>query len=239
MWIENAYLPKGWKTSHHNIVTGIPQNNWQVSLAPYVCIDMVPVDERDFALRPYGYEDAFRGSLTDEHTLYLGKPFSQWMSQRGISLDDLGRTDDLQAASLFPVCHDLDTLEYLLHWFLSDNPDSALTECWRSLPRFSADELSVHANLRRLFAQRHALQTETLPLIAKNWQRSVFYQTNLKDMAEKFAENHLPVPDSLPTDSALMTRIHDAMFRSEIFKKQIPTKHADTTNRLLPCCARD
>ena len=88
MWIENAYLPKGWKTSHHNIVTGIPQNNWQVSLAPYVCIDMVPVDERDFALRPYGYEDAFRGSLTDEHTLYLGKPFSQWMSQRGISLDD-------------------------------------------------------------------------------------------------------------------------------------------------------
>lgn len=219
VWIENAYLPKGWKTSHHNIVTGIPQNNWQVSLAPYVCIDMVPVDERDFALRPYGYEDAFRGSLTDEHTLYLGKPFSQWMSQRGISLDDLGRTDDLQVASLFPVCHDLDTLEHLLHWFLSDNPDSALTECWRSLPRFSADELSVHANLRRLFAQRHALQTETLPLIAKNWQRSVFYQTNLKDMAEKFAENHLPVPDSLPTDSALMTRIHDAMFRSEIFKK--------------------
>lgn len=226
VWIENAYLPQGWKTTHHNIVTGIPQNNWKVSLAPYVCIDMVPIGEDEFALRPYGYEDAFRGSLTDEHTLFLSKPIGEWLAQRGIKPEELLRTDDLQAAALFPVSSDLNTLERLLHWFLADEPDPSLTDCWRSLPRYSADELSIHANLRRLFAQRHALQTETLPLIAKNWQRSVFYQTNLKDMAEKFAENQLPIPEKLPTDSALMTRIHDAMFRSEMLKTSQPENAA-------------
>ncbi|HRF86871.1 MAG TPA: bifunctional fucokinase/L-fucose-1-P-guanylyltransferase, partial [Alloprevotella sp.] len=50
---------------------------------------------------------------------------------------------------------------------------------------------------------------------AHNWPKSVFYQTNLKDMAGKFAAGGLQLPDALPADSPLMTRIHDAMFRSE------------------------
>ncbi len=215
VWIENAYLGKGWQYASRNILTGIPRNDWQMQLPEGVCIDIVPIGETAYALRPYGYTDAFRGDTHDTATLYLEKPVTDWLAARGITDDDLHRTDDLQAARLFPVSESLEELEQLLHWFIADKPDIALTRCWRNLRRLSADELSIHANLRRLSAQRDTLQKETLPLIARNYEKSVFYQINLKDMAQKFSENGLTLPAELPVDAPLMTRIHDAMFRSE------------------------
>ena len=87
------------------------------------------------------------------------------------------------------------------------------------MPRLSADELSAQANLPRLFAQRNALQAQTIPIVAQNWQRSVFYQTNLKDMAQKYAQHGWSLPKALPEAAPLMTRIHDAMFRSEALRQ--------------------
>lgn len=219
VWIENAYLPAGWHYSRRNIITGIPQNDWQVSLAPGQCLDMVPVGEDSWAIRPYGFGDAFRGSILSESTSFIGIPVTQWLSKRGIDAAECGRTDDLQAARLFPVSGDKDEMQRLITWFFSENPDKAVTELWRKRPRYSADELSAHANLRRLFAQRKELQAKTLPAVAKNWRRSVFYQTNLKDMAEKYAANGWQLPAPLGTDAPLMTRIHDAMFRSEALRE--------------------
>lgn len=219
VWIENADLSEGWHYTRRNIVTGIPSNDWNVTLRPGECVDMVPVGDKAFALRPYGFDDAFRGSLKDEHTLYIGHAVTEWLSARGIDAAELGEKDDLQAARLFPVTDDKHTLGQLLTWFLADQPDTALTAVWRELPRMSADELSINANLARLFDQRKSLQSKTLPLIARNWQRSVFYQTNLKDMAQKYADYGLALPSPLSDEEALMTRIHDAMFRSEVLRQ--------------------
>ena len=218
VWVENAYLTQGWHLTDHHILTGIPQNDWQVTLAPGICLDMVPVGETGYALRPYGFDDAFRGDVTSEATQFLGRPVKEWLDRRGIGADELVRTDDLQAARLFPVSTSLAQLEQLLHWFLDEQPDAAATALWRSLPRYSADELSLHAHLPRLFAQRRKLQAQALPVVARNWQRSVFYQTNLGDMASRFVENALPLPAPLPAEAPLMTRIHDAMFRSEVLR---------------------
>lgn len=220
VWIENAYLGEGWHYTSNNIITGIPQNDWQVTLAEGICLDMVPVGEKAYAVRPYGFDDAFRGDITLPTTLFMGKPVSEWLAKRGIQPEDLYRTDDLQAARLFPATESMENLGKLITWFLADDPDKSVTELWKMLPRYAADELSIHANLPRLFAQRQALQAETLPLIAKNWQRSVFYQTNLKDMAQKYSQNNWSLPPALPQDTALMTRIHDAMFRSECVREK-------------------
>ena len=222
VWIENAYLGDGWHYHHHHILTGIPQNNWEVELPPGACVDMVPVGETDFALRPYGFGDAFRGNVALDTTLFLGQPISQWLEKRGIQPEELHRTDDLQAARLFPSSADMDELQRLLTWFLAESPDAAATELWRKLPRFSADELSATANLQRLFRQRRELQRLTLPKVANNWQRSVFYQTNLKEMARTFVSEQLPLPSPLPATAPLMTRIHDAMFRSEALRPHQP-----------------
>lgn len=220
VWIENAYVGEGWHYTSKNIITGIAPNNWNVTLDKGVCVDMVPVEKNDYALRPYGFDDAFRGAIADDHTLYIGQPIGQWLKARGIAPEELGNTTDLQAARLFPCTNDMELLGKLLNWFLSPAPSAELTEVWRQLPRYSADELSVHANLPRLFAQRRALQAKTLPLVAKNWQHSVFYQTNLKDMAQKFAGGHWPLPAELPESAPLMLRIHDDMFRSEALRDE-------------------
>lgn len=218
LWIENARLGEGWRFTARNIVTGIPQNGWRVTLRPGQCLDIAPVGDRAYVLRPYGFDDAFRGSVTDASTQYLGRSMKAWMERRGLEAEVLGRTDDLQAARLFPVSADMDVLERALHWFLDEEPDPAFTAEWEAMERLSADEISLHANLDRLFAQRRSLAIEALPVLAGNHCRSVFYQTNLKDMAGKFAGAHLPLPPEPLRDESLMTRIHDAMFRSEVLR---------------------
>lgn len=224
VWVENAFLGKGWHLTSRNIVTGIPENDWQVTLADGVCVDMVPIGENGFALRPYGYTDAFRGDIKELSTHFLEHPVKEWMEKRGVADEDLGVTNDLQAAALFPVTDDLKTAERLLHWFVDENPDKGTTQLWRSLPRLSADGLSVEANLRRLVQARRAMQNKTLPLLAENWQKSVFYQVNLKDMAQKFAQNDLALPEELSNDAPMMTRIHNAMFRSEALSQKNPER---------------
>lgn len=220
VWIENAYLGKGWHYASNNIITGIPNNDWQVNLADGQCIDMVPVGDKGFAVRAYGFDDAFRGAIDDEHTHYMGKPVGNWLKARGIAPTELGRIDDLQAASLFPVSANMEQLQRLITWFLAEQPDATVTAEWRQLPRYSADELSVAANLPRLFVQRRELQARTIPTLANNWQKSVFYQVNLKDLAEKYAKNSWTLPNELPTTAPLMTHIHDAMFRSESLRQR-------------------
>ena len=226
IWVENSFVGEGWQYSFDHILTGIPRNDWHVSLKPGVCIDMVPVGEEDFALRPYGFDDAFRGAADDDATLYLSQPLTEWLQRRGIDKEELGNTQDLQYARLFPVTSDMERLEELLHWFISETPDAETTALWRSLPRLSAAGLSEQANLHRLVAQRREMQAETIPTIAKNWRRSVFYQINLKDMAERYAKEGWELPKPLPEDAALMMRIRDAMFRAEALRHTDPENAA-------------
>ena len=218
IWIENSHIGEGWHCSTCNILTGIPKNTWQAHLPHGFCLDMVPIGKDAFALRPYGYNDPFRGDVADPHTLYMGMPAAQWLDKRHIPPSALGRTDDLQAARLFPVSSSLDELEKLLDWWMADEPDAGLTGLWERLPRLSADEIAAQANLERLVAQREAFRNENLRGLAQNWQRSVFYQTDLKDMAFRFHHGGIELPSSLPDEAPLMTRIHDAMFRSEVLR---------------------
>ncbi len=216
VWIENAYIGKNWTYSHHNVVTGVPRNDWTIHLAPEICIDIVPIGEYDYALRPYGYYDKFRGS---GDTPFLGAPFSQWLSERGLSTNDIAGSDDLQTAELFPVLH---RLEDIPHWFayMTASPNKSLRSDYLALKRLSAEQLCEQANLPRLFEQRKSFMEENLKDLATNWRKSVFYQTNLADLATKFARADLPLPESLPADAPMMTKIHDAMFRAEVARQK-------------------
>ena len=110
VWIENSFLGKGWHLSSRNIVTGVPENSWQVALKSGICVDVVPVGEAGYALRPYGYTDAFRGAVSDEATHFLEQPVGQWMEKRGVVAADLENSADLQAAKLFPVTDNLEEM---------------------------------------------------------------------------------------------------------------------------------
>ncbi len=62
VWVENSHLSNHWTLTHNNIVTGAPENDWQVTLAPDECIDFVPIGTEAWCVRRYGYFDKFAGN---------------------------------------------------------------------------------------------------------------------------------------------------------------------------------
>ena len=79
----------------------------------------------------------------------------------------------------------------------------------------NSNELAERANLRRLFDQRRDFRRQNWLAMARNWRHSVFYQLDLNHASREFAREQIPLPQSLPDDAPLMTRIHDAMFRGD------------------------
>ncbi|MBR4923165.1 MAG: bifunctional fucokinase/L-fucose-1-P-guanylyltransferase, partial [Bacteroidaceae bacterium] len=187
VWIENSFVGKSWKLHHKTIVTGVPVNDWALDVPAGVCVDVVPMDEKAYVARPYGFEDAFKGALEHVGTTYLGKPMVEWMSDRGLSLDMFERTDDLQAVRMFPVTDSIEELGLMMRWMISEPQLQAGKECWMRCRKVSADEISSFANLRRLVEQREEFCKMNWGALAKNYEYSVFYQLNLEDAAQKYA----------------------------------------------------
>ncbi|MDR0892431.1 MAG: bifunctional fucokinase/L-fucose-1-P-guanylyltransferase [Mediterranea sp.] len=219
IWIENSGVGQGWKLASRHIITGVPANDWTIQLPDGVCVDVVPIGEQAFAARPYGLDDVFKGALSEDKTTYLNRPFAQWMAERGIRIADFaGRTDDLQAAALFPLTSSTDELGLLLRWMTSEPQLPGGRELWLKAEKLSADDLSNRANLTRLYAQRSAFRRANWPVLAANYEKSVFYQLDLRDAADEFARLKLDTPAPLPEEAAPMLRIHNRMLRARILK---------------------
>ena len=218
LWIENSYVPQGWQLSSRHIITGVPVNQWTITLPEGVCVDIVPVGDKEWAVRPYGMNDAFRGSLTATNTHFLEKPFTQWMSERNLTLEGFNgtNTNDLQAAGIFPVVTNVEEMGQVLRWMVSEARLEAGKEIWKHATRLSADEIASQANLKRLYAQREEFTRQNWVSLAHNYEKSVFYQLDLQHAADEFVRLDLDAPDELPEEAQLMSRIHNHMLRSRI-----------------------
>lgn len=214
VWVENSYIPSTFLLSSCNVVTGIPRNEWKLSLAPGQCLDVEAYGEKSFVLRPYGFNDAFRGMIDSEKTMYMGIPMPQWLKSHHLS--SLLSQTDLQAAKIFPVVDNIDDMEALAVWMLNPAPTEDLSAMYLSCERLSADEISAYANLNRQEEQRIAYRKQNISALARNYQESIFYQVNLKDLASTYASEDISLPEPLPSSASAMQQIHDAMFRSEV-----------------------
>ena len=58
IWIENSFVGPRWKLTHDNVVTGVPENDWDITLEAGECIDVVPVGESDYEIRRYRIDEA-------------------------------------------------------------------------------------------------------------------------------------------------------------------------------------
>ncbi len=213
LWIENSCVSEHWKLSHHHIITGVPENMWEIELKEGQCVDIIPIGENGYAVRPYGFEDKFRGNISQENTHFIGQPIMKWAEERQIQL---GEDCDIQSAKLFPVVHDIGDVGLVLRWMLNEPYQQGGKMLWERAERLSADDISNQANLVRLFRQRHENRMMNWPFLAKNYAHSVFYQVDLENAAREFADGNIALPHPLPEDEPLLTRIHDAMFRSEV-----------------------
>ena len=57
IWIENSHIGRRWHLTHDHVITGVPENDWEISLAPGECIDVVPVGEKDYEVRRYRIDE--------------------------------------------------------------------------------------------------------------------------------------------------------------------------------------
>ena len=57
IWIENSYVGEKWHLTHDHVITGVPENDWKISLEPGECIDVVPVGESDYEIRRYKIDE--------------------------------------------------------------------------------------------------------------------------------------------------------------------------------------
>lgn len=216
IWIENASIGEHWTLTSENIITGVPSNDWTLTLTEGQCIDIVPIGEKAFVVRPYGFNDKFRGPL--DTVEYLGIPFSQWAADRDIDINRIEGYQDLQAARIFPVVENTEDMCTLLRWMLAEPSLKAGLELWTKSRRLCADEISTEANLRRLVQQRQAYRAGNWQTLAKNWRHSVFYQADLEQAAQEYAQRAIPLPTPLPDDTSILIQSRDAMFRSEVHR---------------------
>lgn len=235
LWIENSHIGAQWQLARHNVITGVPANDWQIQVQDGQCIDIVPIGDNGFAVRPYGYNDKFRGPIDDNTTDFITVPFPQWAATHNIDIASIEGGHDLQAARIFPILTDIDEIGLVLRWMLGNTADEKACIIWRNAKKISADEISASANLRRLTAQREALRSQNMVDLADNYRYSVFFQIDLEDAAKSFADNNLPTPSSVSDDNSLLLRIHDNMFRSEVMrmKGEGGSKEAQEAFRLL------
>jgi len=61
VWIENSYIGEHWQLTRENIITGVPRNDWHLTMQPGQCLDIVPIGDDRFAVRCYDIDDRFAG----------------------------------------------------------------------------------------------------------------------------------------------------------------------------------
>lgn len=187
VWIENSYISEGWNISQKNIITGVPKNNWNITLAPGQCIDIVPMGETQYVVRPYGFNDRFAGEEQQKPQFPI--------------------VDNIDEAGL--------VLRYMLNQETEGEDKGKGKAIFEKAQKISAEQISATANLRRLFEQRREFRKHNWSALADNYEHSVFYQLDLNDAAKEFKANGIAMPKPLPDSAPLLTRIKDAMFRGD------------------------
>ncbi|MCC5843095.1 MAG: bifunctional fucokinase/L-fucose-1-P-guanylyltransferase [Verrucomicrobia bacterium] len=217
IWIENSEIGTRWTLREKHVLTGIPQNDWCLDLPPGLCLDIVPIGETRLAIRPYGFDDPFRGDIQSETTLWMGQSAPHWFAQRGIPSP---QGADIQQTPLFPVLAAEDLTGEFIQWMIqaAPEPDPAHTALYQAAPKRSAEELASEANLARLTGERAARHRRTLPVLARHAHRSVFYQVDLDHTAREVTDDVLRALPPTPPDpkAQLFAYLHDRMFHSQV-----------------------
>lgn len=237
LWIENSYLGEHWNLKSEHILTGIPKNNWKLSLQKGICLDIIPIGESDYCIRPYGFKDEFRGPLDSENTKWLGESFANWLCKRGLKIADLNcpADTDIQAANLFPVIKQNELSEGIIKWMLDPADNEAYGSFWLESKKISADEISNQANLSRLYEQRKEFRNSSIQLLHKNYKKSVFFQVDLNHLAKSVAKNQisLPILDMPFEDQFVQMQQHMFQARVKQFSNKDFLKDEDRAFEIL------
>ncbi|TWU41487.1 D-glycero-alpha-D-manno-heptose 7-phosphate kinase [Novipirellula aureliae] len=225
LWVENCHVPACWSLSRRHMLTGVPENEWSLNLPEGICLDFVPIEDTQVAIRVYGFSDAFRGKISHLDTHWLERSAMQWFLDRGLDFDatEISADDDLQESALFPVFEieslDGDFVQWMVDVDSSDQPTKQRS-VWQKARKLSARELAHHARLDRVYAERLAKREAILPIMASHGNRSVFYNLDLAHVASTYANSDAAVPEYWDESEDLILAVHNRMFRSEVLRNR-------------------
>ncbi len=221
LWVENSYVPATWRLECEHVLTGVPENQWDLRLDAGVCLDFVPVGADECCLRAYGFRDGFSGPLQDADTLWFGRPAGEWFRARDLDPGACGIEpgNEIQSCPLFPVLPPRELEPRFIEWLFASPPENRpeFARRWRESPRLSAQQIGEQVNVQRLYEQRARLRHDCLAPLMKNFRWSVFFRLDLEATAKTFAAS----PDALPElrfndHDEPMQQVHDQMFRAAV-----------------------
>jgi galactokinase/mevalonate kinase-like predicted kinase len=227
LWVENSSIPDSWRLAHEHVLTGIPENDWDLKLEPKVCLDFAPVEKDAYCIRCYGIDDTFRGTLGGADTLWLGAPAADWFAKRGISLDVVPSdpSTDIFDLPLFPVLSRRQFDPRFLEWLFASEPavNPLFASRWINSRRISAREIPAHTDLALLYQARARRRSFCLRPMLQNARWSVFLRLDLENTAELYAHSseRLP-PMSAEHSSGLegMRAVRERMFRAAVLRRR-------------------
>ena len=178
LWVEGSYIPESWGLSQRHMLTGVPENDWQLELPEGICLDFVPLNDHEVAVRPYGYTDRFRGEITSEQSQWLERTASDWFINRGMDWHEAGIPGgtDLQLAKLFPVLEKKAITKELLDWMIAATPAvhgaaaEAARETWLTARRLSAREVAQIGRRRADICCPFAASAGSAACDAETWE---------------------------------------------------------------------
>ena len=180
IWIENSWIGEKWSLTRDNVITGVPENDWEISLLPGQCVDIVPIGEKGYAVRTYGFNDKFAGKLQFTPLFPVIEDLNELHHVLRQMLEAMKTADESQYA------------------------DKVSPKDYSDEQKRSAEQISSQANLRRLTAQRNRFRALNWPALAENHRHSVFFQTDLGDAALDFAANNIAIPQPIGEDNPLL-----------------------------------
>ena len=90
IWIENSFVGEKWHLTHDHVITGVPENDWEISLEPGECIDVVPVGDDDYEIRRYHIDEPLNSNELAERA-NLRRLFAQRREYRRQNWSALAR----------------------------------------------------------------------------------------------------------------------------------------------------
>ncbi len=220
VWIDCAAIPATWQLTRRHVLTGIPENDWELVLPPGSCLDAVDLaGTTDICWRAYGFDDLFRGPLAGSGTQWFGRPFATWLADRGLdwAAADLTPDADIQDAPLFPVLRRDDPRTVaVLRWMLAAMApaDPAAAQAWRAATRLSASALLQRANPAARQARRDRLRAATFAAVSAPQWAELCTRLDLDACARQVKAGLLPPPP--PVTAGNLPAVHDAMFRARL-----------------------
>lgn len=217
LWIENSFIGNNWSLGSDHIITGVPKNDWYLNLPNGICLDVIPINENELCIRPYGFNDAFRGLVNLYDTKWMGVSLKDWFANRNLDFDSIHFSEglDIQDAKIFPVIKKEDVNGDFISWMISATDNKVHKKQWLDSNRISASDISNNASLNRLYMQREAFCNTNVVLLHKNHKKSIFYQTDLDNMAKRVADNNIILPINSTLQDPFL-QMHEYMFQARV-----------------------